>query len=119
MIPRKHKLPSNLISDVLKNGRFVYNHFFLIKYKFNTYGYSRIAVIVSTKIDKRAVIRNKLKRRILGLFSGIINKIPKPLDIVVITKKKSVYLKNNEFDKKILELLEKINSYVVKNKQSD
>ncbi len=119
MISKQHKLPSGLISDVLKNGKFIYNHFFLIKYRLNTCGRSRIAVIVSTKIDKRAVIRNKLKRRILGLFSDIINKISISLDIVVIVKKKSVYLKNSEFKKNFFELLDKANSYVVKNKQSD
>ena len=32
----------------------------------NQFGYSRVSVVTSAKLDKRAVVRNKLRRRIYG-----------------------------------------------------
>jgi ribonuclease P protein component len=49
---------------VLRRGRMVSNNFLVIKYLANNLLSSRATVVVSTKISKKAVVRNRIKRRL-------------------------------------------------------
>ena len=44
---------------------------------------SRAVVVVSKKIDKRAVIRNRIRRRLTGRLAEIWTTVPSGYDIVV------------------------------------
>ncbi|MDD5738954.1 MAG: ribonuclease P protein component [Candidatus Pacebacteria bacterium] len=48
--------------------------------------YSRIGFVVSKKVSKKAVIRNKIKRRLREISRDIIKGSEKGLDIVIFTK---------------------------------
>src|SRR3990167_10143695 len=48
--------------DVFKKGKAVKGNFLFIKYKKNELGVSRFGFVVSAKIAKKAVGRNKIKR---------------------------------------------------------
>jgi ribonuclease P protein component len=45
----------------------------------------RCGFIISTKIDKRAVVRNRIKRWLRALMSDHINTMIKPVDLMVVT----------------------------------
>lgn len=45
--------------------------------------HSRAAVVVSKKIDKRAVVRNKIRRRLAAVLATIWETVPPGYDIVV------------------------------------
>lgn len=44
---------------------------------------SRAVVVVSKKIDKRAVVRNRIRRRLLGALADIWATVPDGYDIVI------------------------------------
>ena len=52
----------------------------------NELSYSRIGFVVSKKISKKAVVRNKAKRRLREISRDIIKGLEKGFDIVVFTK---------------------------------
>lgn len=56
------------------------------KFLANNLPYSRIGFVVSKKISKKAVIRNKVKRRLREISRNIIRDFEKGFDIVVFTK---------------------------------
>jgi len=85
-----------------KNGLLVY----ILNQANKKQNYSRIAVLVSRKVEKSAVIRNKFKRRIKEIFRFNKYKIRIPIDIVVIATKISVKQKYNLLEESFLKILE-------------
>ncbi len=55
---------------------------FKIKVAQNKLGYTRCAVVVSTKVSKKAVVRNRIRRRAWNIIAKNIEQLPKGLDIV-------------------------------------
>jgi ribonuclease P protein component len=50
-------------------------------------GQSRLATAVTTKLEKRSVVRNRIKRRIREVFRAARGEFTKALDMVVIARK--------------------------------
>ena len=69
------------------------------------YKFSRLGVLVSNKVEKKAVVRNKFKRRIREIFRLNKYKIKFPLDIVVIATKVTVGKKYKELENMFLSAL--------------
>lgn len=61
------------------------SRFFLIKYGKNNESKLRCSVVVGKKVDKRAVVRNKIKRRTVALIQELV-KIDAQIDLVVIAR---------------------------------
>lgn len=72
--------------------------------------HSRIGFVVSKKISKKAVIRNKVKRRLREISRDIVKELEKSFDIVVFTKPE---IAQSDFKqiKDVLEILLKKISY--------
>lgn len=75
---------------------------FSVRYGQNSKG-PKVAVVVSKRIDKRASVRNKIKRQILELVRVNI-KTEDQLDIIFYAKKSIV--ENNNLEKEIIDTLE-------------
>lgn len=63
---------------------------------------SRLAVTVSTKVHKRAVRRNYVKRRVREIFRQFHPKFSKAIDLVVIARRGSTSLTSAEIRREIL-----------------
>lgn len=93
MLPRKSRLPSNQIAEVLKKGKqFSFPLFNLVCYqqksnKATKQQDSCFAFVVSSKIDKRAVVRNRTKRLISEAVRLLLPQIKKDKDIIFFAKK--------------------------------
>ena len=92
MLPRNYRLSGNQIPQVLKKGkRFSSPLFNLVVYKRRTTDYllptSRFAFVVSLKIEKRAVVRNRTKRLLSEAVRLLLPKIKKDYKIVLFAKK--------------------------------
>jgi ribonuclease P protein component len=48
---------------------------------------SRLAIAVTTKLEKRAVVRNTIKRRIRHVFREVRAEFVSPIDIVVVARR--------------------------------
>lgn len=65
-LPKKNVLRKKLDFDkVFKEGRAVKGSFLLIRYIKRDSAFSRFGVVVSTKVSKKAVRRNRLRRIIM------------------------------------------------------
>lgn len=63
MLARKFRLPA---STVFKNSHTIREDMFTVKFQKNNLSYDRFGFVVAKTIDKRAVVRNSLKRIVRG-----------------------------------------------------
>ena len=73
---------------VYKKGNRYRGRYFTLIYLTNDLSYSRMAVVASKKVG-RAVVRNKVKRRLRTLYRRNKNVLQKNLDLVFIAKKEA------------------------------
>ncbi len=105
MLPKKYRLTKeNDFKIIVKQGKSFFIKELGIKYFKNNLDYSRFGFIVSTKIDKRATVRNKIKRRLREIVYQNLSKIKPGFDILILTKPE---IKNLDF-LQLKEKLEKI-----------
>lgn len=79
---RFHGLSS--LRFVLKRGETVRGQLFSIKFITNNrIQQFRVAVVVSKKVSKKAVTRNRIRRRLFEIIRSQSINIKKPLDIVI------------------------------------
>jgi ribonuclease P protein component len=88
MIAKPFRIPGNDIIYLLKKGESTQSVFFIIRQNKNNLDHLRASVIVSKKLIKKAVYRNKLRRRIYEAFRLIIkeNDTLPSKDIILIPK---------------------------------
>jgi len=85
MLPRKNKLKKKTdFKKVFDKGKYYGSSFISLKAFENDLDYSRFGVIVGSKISKKAVDRNKIKRRIENSIS--LENIKAGQDIVIMVK---------------------------------
>lgn len=88
MLASRFRLPGYLVPEVKKRGKFYpFASFALLLLKKPEEKFSRFAVILSLKFSKKAVVRNKVKRKILDSIRLLLPKI-KPGFLVVFLPKK-------------------------------
>lgn len=71
---------------LFKKGKNINYKFFTLKILETETGNPRIGISIGTKVEKRAVYRNKTKRKIKAIFKEYINS-KKSLDLWVIVRK--------------------------------
>lgn len=71
----------------LTNGKIYNGQFFTLRIVKNGLFHNRFAFVVSKKIDKRAVVRNKTKRKLRLCIEKMFNKIKTGYDFVFFAKK--------------------------------
>jgi ribonuclease P protein component len=76
-------------------------HFLILVHPSET-GQSRLALAVTTKIDKRAVVRNLIKRRIREVFRSVRTKLSRPIDIVVVARRDVQSCQFEDFHREIV-----------------
>jgi ribonuclease P protein component len=69
-----------------KGARVFTSPFLTISYFENNQETSRFAFIISKKVDKRAVVRNRLKRKVSKYLEDNLLKIKPGFDIIIILK---------------------------------
>lgn len=88
MLPLKHRLKKKKdFAKVYKKGKGFKQDFLFLKAVENGLDNTRIGIVVSAKIAKKAVERNLIKRRLREIIRKRIEEIKPGLDIVIITLK--------------------------------
>ncbi len=63
MLPEKHRLQKTReVQATFARGRAFFSPFFMAKFKKTESSAKRFTVVVSTKVSKKAVVRNRMKR---------------------------------------------------------
>ncbi|MBI2031596.1 MAG: ribonuclease P protein component [Candidatus Levybacteria bacterium] len=87
MLNKINRLPAR---TKIKEGSKISSRFFLIKIQSNTQGVSRFGFIVSKKISKTAVGRNRIKRFLRICVEKNLDDIKAGIDFLIIAKEESV-----------------------------
>ena len=104
MLAKKYRLPKG---TRMKNGNTSSSRFFLLKTEKNNERFSRFGFVVSKKISKSAVIRNRIKRQIRRCVEENLNNIIKGVDMLFIARKESIKKTTEEICLSLGKILEK------------
>ncbi|HZM64576.1 MAG TPA: ribonuclease P protein component [Candidatus Saccharimonadales bacterium] len=98
---------------VYKNGQTVRSRLLTVKYTVNPHRkHSRFAVVVSKKVHKGAVGRNRIRRRIYEILRQEIPHMAKPHDIAIIVVSSEVlHMPAEELGATVTQLLQQANIY--------
>lgn len=87
MLPQVNRLRKTKDFDnVFKKGKLIAGKLIFLKIKKNKLDISRFGFIVSLKISKKAVIRNKIKRHLREIIKENLSNIKSGLDIIITVK---------------------------------
>ena len=107
-------MPKNTLSkkkdldQIFKTGLSFYCPFLGLKYLANKLEFNRLAIIISLKVSKSAVVRNKIKRQIREIIRNDLPKIEGFYDIVVIVRKGSETMTFFEIREALLKLTKRL-----------
>jgi len=90
------------ISRCQEEGRKLHAKHFLILVLASESGESRLAVAVTTKLEKSSVRRNLIKRRIREVFRVARKDIKTPIDIVVVARRGVQLCSFSDYQREIL-----------------
>lgn len=68
---------------------------------------SRFGFIISTRISKKAVVRNRIKRIIADCLRLNIDRVKKGLDVIFLIKPNAIKIKNEELKKEVYDCIVK------------
>ena len=97
--------------NIFKKGRSVFNKVLGLKVITNDLNINRFGVIVSNKISKKAVERNKIKRRIREVLKKEEPVLKKGYDIVVIALAEAKQKEYQDLEQTLKEKLSKLALY--------
>jgi ribonuclease P protein component len=120
MLPQTYRLPSSEIPHLMRYGSRVAGEVIQLIARKNEEDVSRFvplsgtplvrprfAFIISTKIDKRATRRNKMKRLLSESIHHLLPRLQKHTDYIIIAKKDFSRKSQQEIESMVAELLRK------------
>lgn len=111
MLPKKYRLADRrMFRRALARGARVEGKFFVLSV---LAGLGReelkAGVIISAKISKKAVVRNKIRRILYDSVRAVLGKIPKRAALVFLAKKSAAGAKKEEITEDVEQILERVN----------
>lgn len=103
MLKKENRLPASCFRKIYSKGRVQKSQHFVFRKLENNKSISRFGVVISTKVIKKAVTRNLIKRRILEIIKKYYDNIRVGQDLVFVVKKEAEF---NELDQEIKTLLD-------------
>lgn len=120
MLPKKFRLHADKdIKNLVRGGKTFFLPQLTLKYQYNNQNLLRLGFVVSTKVDKRAVVRNKTKRRMREAIRPELTKIKAGVDILFIAKKSCAELTLLEMQKQFQFALKTTRLYIESNVKSN
>lgn len=106
MISREYRISRKKDFDlILKSKLKFYSNNLVLRFSKNELSKSRFCVVVSKKISKRAVDRNRIRRRIYEILRLNYNKIKPNFDFMIFVKSGVLKMKYVDIEKELLILL--------------
>jgi len=108
MLPKKFRLKKKKVFEsVFKKGKVIKGQSVFLNIKKNNLTYSRFGFVVGKKTAKKAVVRNKIKRRLRGIIKREILNIKDGFDVVIVTNPKIVEKEYQEIREELKDVLKK------------
>lgn len=85
MLPKINRIKKKKDFDVIfKNSKSIKTNLFVLKIAKNSLGINRFGFVVSTKVSKKATVRNKIRRRFAEVMREETSSIKSGTDLVLI-----------------------------------
>lgn len=108
MLSKTHRLTKQKdFKAIFRKGKRSFGRFFAIRFLKNDQENPRVAVVASNKVSKKAVERNKIKRQVREIVRLHMDKVNKPLDIIINISPRALDAKKEELEKDFLSVLKK------------
>lgn len=104
MLPKIRRLNRELIKKALKEGKFVRGRSISLKYSVFPIRPTSFGLIVSSKTGKKAVFRNRIKRKGWAVISKLLPKIKKDRLVLIFFGRGSAEMDFSEMEKEISRL---------------
>jgi len=111
MLAKQYRLKKQKDFDAVSKEQSFFEDFLVLKKARNSMDISRFGFVVSSKVSKKAVKRNKVKRRLRSIVKDNIHSIITGYDIVIFTKKGIEEKEFKEIEQALINLLKKSNVY--------
>lgn len=109
MLKKSHTIrKQEEIKDIFKLGKTYKKRGLLLKVKNNNLDKYRMTVIVSSKVNSKAVCRNKIKRQVKSFFIKEVKDNKYSKDFIFITLPEINHLSSQEIQLSVKELMDKI-----------
>lgn len=113
MLARKNRLAKQKdFKNIFTKGRSCHSPGLILRFLSNNSETSRFAFVVSLKVDKRAVVRNRLRRQLSEIIKQNLNGLKTGIDIVLIAKAPLAEISYPELKKETEVLLKNCKLYV-------
>ena len=111
MLPKKYRLADRRIfRRALGRGARVDGDFFVLSVLAGLGEEElKVGVIISTKISKKAVVRNRIRRILYDSVRAVLNKIPRKSVLVFLAKKSAAGAEKEEIIKDVGQILARMN----------
>ncbi|MEK7227945.1 MAG: ribonuclease P protein component [Patescibacteria group bacterium] len=108
MLPSKKRLSRHEFTKFLAQGgsKTVFNSLGTLKFK--EAETNQVSVVISLKVEKRSVYRNKLRRRLYSIFAEYFRKDPETKHLILYVSKQAVNIKYQDLKIQLDELFRKI-----------
>ena len=93
-------------TEIINNCKYIKNNYYVIYYRKNN-TYNRFGISIPKKTGK-AVLRNKIKRRIKNIIDNNKFNIQNSYDYVIISRKRLIELKYSEMENNFISLIKKL-----------
>ena len=108
MLVKENRLKNKRDFDIVfKEGKGYKEDFLFLKARNNNLKFSRFGIVVGKKVSNKAVVRNKIKRRLREILKRKIDKIEKGVDIILITLPGIEKQEFKDLERKIEKILKK------------
>lgn len=112
MLPKEHRLHKDTeIKRLVRTGKTFFLPQFIIKYSPNKEDITKVGFIVSAKVDKRAVVRNRLTRQMREILRALLPDFEKGFSVLIIAKKQALELDFEAIEKQFIFAFSKIKIY--------
>ncbi|SRR6056297_248807 len=113
MLKKKNRLKNKKdFEKIFKQGESFKNKFLIVKIDENKLNFPRIGIVVSKKVSKRSVVRNKIKRRLREIVKEKIKKLKnKKIDCIFIVLPEARNKNFKETEKVVENLFKKIETF--------
>jgi len=103
MLKREYRLPA---TTKLVSSRFVRTALFGIKYSKNNLPINRFAFVVKKSVDKRAVVRNRIRRVLRSCIEELLSQLTPGYDMLFFLEKGIIDVTRDEVMKEVRKVFE-------------
>ena len=108
-LPKSNRLTRDKdFKNVFDSGETVKDSFLFIKFlKNESRKSSRFGIVISSKVSKKATVRNRIRRQISEIIRNSLKGVVGNVDVVIVTNSKIINKEFTEIEKVVLKLLKK------------